>query len=118
MAPFLQVIHGGVAQQPDFRTMAPQQLRAFLDLGTAGVIFTPGMGVFDHGVGDHQAQMRRDRRQPVLQGPAIEQQSMILGSAAGDELVHDAGRGADKVVLSPLAKPGYFAAVGFSRWSG
>ena len=36
---------------------------------------------------------------------AIQQQGVVFFAVGGDELVHDAATGADKLVLRPLAEP-------------
>src|SRR5271166_3156750 len=88
--------------------MTSEELCAFLDLRAAGVVFAPGVGMLHHTVGDDDAEMERNRGQAVLKGAAVEQQCMAYGTATSDELVHDAGGGADEVILRALAQPGYF----------
>ena len=60
--------------------------------------------VFDHGVANHQTNVRGNGYELELQRAAIEQDRMLRLPHARDELVHDADARADKFVFRAAAE--------------
>ena len=106
MAPFFEIVHGGITEEADTGAVAGNHGAGGLDLCAAGGVFAANDGVFHHGVGDDEGHVLRNGREGEAQVAAIEQKRVVFGSVCGDELVHDAATGADKLVFSPLAETG------------
>src|ERR1039458_10359247 len=99
---------GGVAESFDLGAVGAEDGGAFFDLGAAGVVLAAGDGVLDHGVADDDADVGWDGREGVFEGAAVDHDGVVLCSAAGDELVHDANVGSDEGVLGAAAEDSDF----------
>jgi len=104
LTPAREVVRRGIAKEFDFRPMAMEERCTLFDFCAARVVLAAGVRMLDHGICDDQTDIRGDRCEPIFEAPAIEEQGVILLATAGDELIHDAGGGADEVVFSALAK--------------
>jgi len=108
--PLLQVPGRRITQEFNFRAMAAENFCSLLHFATPDAILTAGMRVFHHGIGDDEADVGRDRSEPVFQRAAIEQERVVFFAAAGDELVHDAAGSSNVYVFRTLTKFGNFFA--------
>jgi hypothetical protein len=74
--------------------------------GASRLVVAPGDGMFDHGVGNHESDVGWNWRELEAQVAAIEEEGVVCFAVGGDELVHDAAVGTDKVVFGALAEAG------------
>ena len=102
----LEVGRADVAEGANTRQDRGEEFDAALAVAPAGVVFAGGVVVMDHGVADHQPDLRVDRHEARIERPAVDQERASGRPMTGDELVHDAATHADEVVLGALAGEG------------
>ena len=83
-----------------------EEPHALLAGRAAVVVLAAGVLMADVGIGDDEAEVRRDRHGPRRQRAAVDDKGCAGDAAGGDVLVHDAAAHADEVVLGALADPG------------
>src|SRR5260370_42610183 len=108
---FFQLRKCDVTKGANLGERSPQDSNALLTFRAARIVLAGSKFALDHGVADHQLEIRWNFDEFVLRRAAIQQKRMCRAPKAGNKLVHDSHARADEFVFRFLAELSQFRAV-------